>query len=133
MPLNAPNQGDQPMSFTTLRTTGRGSKKMINKVVPEAGLEPARYCYQRILSPLCLPFHHSGRCRALCIRLEHSLYIPRALCGLSQQINLYPASVNAASYILLWGTSHGWSVTQHLRACLCIRTVDPAHFTQSKR
>jgi len=23
------------------------------------------------------------------------------------------------------GTSHGWSVTQHLRACLCIRTMDP--------
>ena len=29
-------------------------------VVPEIGLEPIRYRYRRILSPLRLPFHHSG-------------------------------------------------------------------------
>ena len=30
------------------------------KVVPRAGLEPARSNEQRILSPLCRPFHHLG-------------------------------------------------------------------------
>ena len=29
-------------------------------VVPVTGLEPVRYFYQRILGPLCLPFHHTG-------------------------------------------------------------------------
>ncbi len=29
-------------------------------LVPGTGLEPARYCYQGILSPRCLPFHHPG-------------------------------------------------------------------------
>ena len=34
----------------------------ISDLVPVAGLEPAR-CRQRwILSPLRLPFHHTGRC-----------------------------------------------------------------------
>ena len=28
--------------------------------VPAAGLEPARYCYQWILSPPRLPFRHAG-------------------------------------------------------------------------
>ncbi len=27
-------------------------------VIGSAGLEPARYFYQQILSLLCLPFHH---------------------------------------------------------------------------
>ncbi len=31
-------------------------------VVPRAGLEPARRNQLRILSPLCLPFHHPGKC-----------------------------------------------------------------------
>ncbi len=30
------------------------------RFVPKAGLEPARYRYQRILNPPRLPFHHSG-------------------------------------------------------------------------
>ena len=30
-------------------------------MVPVAGLEPARPCGQGILSPLCLPFHHTGQ------------------------------------------------------------------------
>lgn len=29
-------------------------------MVPAAGLEPARAKAPRILSPLCLPFHHAG-------------------------------------------------------------------------
>jgi hypothetical protein len=29
-------------------------------LVPEAGLEPARYHYRWILNPLRLPFRHSG-------------------------------------------------------------------------
>jgi hypothetical protein len=33
--------------------------------VPEVGFEPTRPCEQRILSPSCLPFHHSGKIRAL--------------------------------------------------------------------
>lgn len=30
-------------------------------MVPAAGLEPARAKAPRILSPLCLPFHHAGK------------------------------------------------------------------------
>ena len=30
-------------------------------LVPKAGLEPARCCQQRILSPSRLPFHHTGK------------------------------------------------------------------------
>ena len=33
----------------------------ILKVVPEAGLEPARYFYRGILSPLCLPIPPLGQ------------------------------------------------------------------------
>lgn len=29
-------------------------------VVPVAGIEPARLLCRGILSPLCLPFHHTG-------------------------------------------------------------------------
>ena len=29
--------------------------------MPREGLEPSRYCYQRILSPLRLPFRHPGK------------------------------------------------------------------------
>ena len=31
------------------------TKSEVSRRVPGAGLEPARYCYQRILSPSCLP------------------------------------------------------------------------------
>lgn len=30
------------------------------QVVPEGGVEPPRCCHRRILSPLRLPFRHSG-------------------------------------------------------------------------
>ena len=33
-------------------------------LVPGEGVEPSRYCYRRILSPLRLPFRHPG-CAAL--------------------------------------------------------------------
>ena len=32
-------------------------------VVPVTGLEPVQYRYRGILSPLCLPFHHTGSYR----------------------------------------------------------------------
>lgn len=60
MPFGAPNQGSRSMSFTTLSTTGR--------LVPEAGLEPARSKEHMILSHRCLPFHHSGKCRTFRLR-----------------------------------------------------------------
>ena len=34
---------------------------MFKEVVPEAGLEPARYFYRGILSPLCLPIPPLGQ------------------------------------------------------------------------
>ena len=34
--------------------------KICGKVVPSAGLEPARPYSREILSLLCLPFHHEG-------------------------------------------------------------------------
>lgn len=33
---------------------------MVQDIVPEEGFEPSCPCGQRILSPPCLPFHHSG-------------------------------------------------------------------------
>lgn len=35
-------------------------KRVLLILVPEVGLEPTRYCYQWILSPSRLPFHHTG-------------------------------------------------------------------------
>ncbi len=31
-------------------------------LVPVTGLEPVRHRWRRILSPLRLPFHHTGKC-----------------------------------------------------------------------
>ena len=39
-------------------------------MVPVTGLEPVRHRWRRILSPLRLPFHHTGRC------LTSILYFP---------------------------------------------------------
>ena len=51
--LRSPKAGDlQSPVIAAIRTT--------LKLVPRAGLEPARSNEQRILSPLCLPFHHLG-------------------------------------------------------------------------
>ena len=47
---------DEPVPHrAAVVTTSRDSR-----AVPEAGLEPARPCGQRLLRPPCLPFHHSG-------------------------------------------------------------------------
>jgi len=40
-------------------------------MVPEDGLEPSRYLYRWILSPLRLPFHHSG----ICLYIIHNLFL----------------------------------------------------------
>ena len=32
----------------------------VSDLVPVTGLEPVRCCQRGILSPLCLPFHHTG-------------------------------------------------------------------------
>ena len=39
---------------------GNGTELSSSDVVPVAGLEPARDRSQGILSPRCLPFHHTG-------------------------------------------------------------------------
>ena len=39
---------------------GSGTQQASSDVVPVAGLEPARDRSQGILSPRCLPFHHTG-------------------------------------------------------------------------
>jgi hypothetical protein len=87
------------------------------------------------------------------LRREHSLYIPRALCGLSQQIYLYPASAQRGgprskhtttndrrgsgssidvTYDSLLRTSTGRRITQRYDGRLCIRTVDPSHLSFSQ-
>lgn len=52
---------------------GFDSQDDIFSMVALAGLEPARSCEQRILSPPCLPFHH----RAI---LVHHVTILKLLC-----------------------------------------------------
>lgn len=42
--------------------------------VPRAGLEPARCNQPRILSPLCLPFHHPGN-------MVHNIYVMEVQAG----------------------------------------------------
>ena len=43
------------------RLKRQASQKLDAFLVPVAGLEPARRKHQRILSPPCLPFHHTGK------------------------------------------------------------------------
>ena len=64
-------------------------------LVPVAGLEPAR-CRQRwILSPLRLPFHHTGRC---CKRLRcNRVFLLRCLNSIHHNFQ------NSKGYFLLWG------------------------------
>lgn len=68
----APNtQPTRPLVHSAVRTAQRafadrrgcerrGDAHVLVNVVPEVGFEPTRPCEQRILSPSCLPFHHSG-------------------------------------------------------------------------
>lgn len=54
-------------------------------LVPVVGLEPTRYCYQRILSPSRLPFHHTGKNRhnQNCDRLKLYLFFQKKSIGFS--------------------------------------------------
>ncbi len=47
-----------PFRKSSLSTSSGCSRS--SDVVPEVGVEPTCPCGQRILSPPCLPFHHSG-------------------------------------------------------------------------
>ena len=49
--------GFEPVAYTKIKKEPAGSFFIL---VPLTGLEPVRSCPQRILSPRCLPFHHSG-------------------------------------------------------------------------
>ena len=51
--------------FSKLIPTGLSNPIRILAMVPKAGLEPARYRYQRILSPSRLPFHHFGMSKSI--------------------------------------------------------------------
>ena len=50
--------GSRPVQASKKGYPGRG----ILFLVPVTGLEPVRHHWRRILSPLRLPFHHTGRC-----------------------------------------------------------------------
>ena len=55
-----PKQDLPPKTFS-LGSDGEGTCKIRNnKVMPKVGLEPTRDFSPGILSPVCLPFHHSG-------------------------------------------------------------------------
>ena len=43
----------------------REAKASLFFLVPVTGLEPVRHRWRRILSPLRLPFHHTGKCAQL--------------------------------------------------------------------
>ena len=47
-------------------------------LVPVTGLEPVRHRWRRILSPLRLPFHHTGRCVSFSILCAHPMRFARA-------------------------------------------------------
>ena len=46
--------------------------------MPVTGLEPVRHRWRRILSPLRLPFHHTGRCVSFSILCAHPMRFARA-------------------------------------------------------
>ncbi len=49
-------------------------------MVPVTGLEPVRCCQRGILSPLCLPFHHTGLdCLIILPPIPHT--VKTQLCG----------------------------------------------------
>ena len=139
MPLGAPRRGYWSISFTTLSTTGQ--------FVPEVGFEPTLPCEKRILSPLRLPLRHSG------IKGNQDLFLSSRVCRVLSQI----AAFMAPNFQKSVPIGHGESIlfiyrvlfAVHIRRSfmghpkgeeepsamerLCIRTVDPAHFTQPKR
>ena len=73
-PLSAENLALSGFPGKKKRTKHRHIVSMFGPImVPVAGLEPARCCHQRILSPPCLPFHHTGIFTALFYHLPHRL------------------------------------------------------------
>ena len=52
----SPPPCSSPCRYEISQTPIRGS----GKLVPVGGIEPPRCCHRRILSPLRLPFHHTG-------------------------------------------------------------------------
>ena len=42
-------------------------KLLTNSLATQEGFEPSRYCYQRLLRPSCMPFHHQALliCRSI--------------------------------------------------------------------
>ena len=51
----------RPVRARPLRKISRSPDGLREILVPVAGLEPARLLRRGILSPLCLPFHHTGK------------------------------------------------------------------------
>ncbi len=50
-----------PLTYCYIQQKNRSEYGFFVVLVPKAGLEPARCCHQRILSPPRLPFHHFGK------------------------------------------------------------------------
>ncbi len=48
------------MSPTSYQLLYSRDMELKYRMVPVTGLEPVQYHYRGILSPLCLPFHHTG-------------------------------------------------------------------------
>ena len=85
-------------------------------LVPLTGLEPVRSCPQRILSPRCLPFHHSGITTEI---FYHSLIKPSRR---ARACPRRPAHVIALGGIYgAGGGRHTWAIIQPGR-----RGHDPA-------
>ena len=61
-------------------------------LVPVTGLEPVRCFQQGILSPWCLPFHHTGRCSSYLIIDRHGFSVPgvyhSSCCGSQNWLSL---------------------------------------------
>ena len=59
----------------------RPSVRMTSFLVPVTGLEPVRHRWRRILSPLRLPFHHTGRCAHIQLQQSLAARVPVSGCG----------------------------------------------------
>ena len=60
-------------------------------MVPEAGLEPARYFYRGILSPLCLPIPPLGHANRYQIFLTLYFFEAKCLYKLEAEAGIEPA------------------------------------------
>ena len=63
-------------------------------LVPVTGLEPVRHRWRRILSPLRLPFHHTGRCVILLLHAP----IRFASAGVRLRCPKFPARCSLAKF-----------------------------------